>query len=65
MYMYKVVQLGINGSREVLEEIAPTSSLTLHEMEEFAEDRQVHWMRYLSNLDRNVIKLERRLIPLK
>lgn len=65
MYMYKVVQLGINGSREVLEEISPTSSLTLREMEEFAEDRQVHWMRYLNNLDRSVIKLERRLIPLK
>lgn len=65
MYAYTIVQLGTDGSRETLEEIAATPLLTEHEMEEFVGDRQVYWMRRIKQPDMNMVKIERNLIPLR
>ena len=67
MYEYKIVQLGIDGSRTTLEEIAATPQLTVSEMEEFIEDRQAYWMRQTKKglIDMSLVRIERTLIPLK
>ena len=64
MYEYKIVQMGIDGSRITLEEIAATPALTEREMEEFIEDRQVYWMRQTDKkiMDISLIKIERTII---
>ncbi len=65
MYEYKIVQMGTDGSRITLEEIAATPALTEREMEEFIEDRQAYWMQEIDKniMDISLIKIERTIIP--
>jgi len=65
MYEYKIIQLGVDGSRITLEEIAATPLLTNQELEEFVEDRQSYWFHQIkkNEVDMSCIKIERTLIP--
>ena len=67
MYEYKIVQLGVDGSRITLEEIAATPLLTRRELEEFVEDRQSYWAHQASKnaADMSCIKIEKILIPMR
>ena len=65
MYSYKIIQLGVDGTRKTLEEISANPILTQREMEEFIEDHQVHWIRETKQPDMSMVKIERRLTPLK
>ena len=65
MYEYRIIQLGIDGSRTTLEEIAATPLLTSRELEEFVEDRQSYWANLLWQWKlRSCIKIEKTLIPM-
>jgi hypothetical protein len=59
MYEYRIVQLGIDGSRATLEEIAATPILTDREMEEFIEDKQLQWVRKMENPNMALVVVER------